>query len=184
MVYIIRNFSQDRRIEDYFDGDSDGDGDSDSDGDSDEDNQEGIVDFNTGDKGMALAVVCQWNEKEFGRDHSSSKGIDHHWIIMETIHVDKMYDMEERYEFYNRHCGGHVSLEVVKWECLSGLELVGYWKTFWLKLVQRRWKRIVAEKKKIIEARKTPKSLIYREKHGKWPEHLITMPTLRGMMAK
>ena len=29
MVYIIRNFSQDRRIEDYFDGDSDGDSDSD-----------------------------------------------------------------------------------------------------------------------------------------------------------
>jgi len=165
------------RIEDFLDSDSDSESEYESDSDYSD------FECNPGDNGMALAVVCKWNEKEFGRNSTSSMGIDYHWIVMETINVNKLEEMHERYEFYRRHCGGHVSLEVVRWECLYGMELVGYWKTFWLKLVQRKWKRIMAEKKKIIEERKMPKSLIYREKHGKWPVHLDTMPTLRGMMA-
>lgn len=157
---------------------------SDYESDYESDDDEEFVDYNQGDNGSGLAVVCQWNERIFGRTNDSSKGINNHWIVMEIININKMNEMSSRYEFYKNHCGGHVSLEVVKWECLPGLELVGYWKTYWIKLVQRRWKSVLTQRNEITKKRMNTKSLIYREKHGKWPEHLIIMPTLRGMLAK
>jgi len=150
------------------------------DSDSDSENEE----YEKGDTGTALAIVCQWNEKEFGRTNDSSKDIDHHWLVMEIISPNKMETMYERRDFYDGHSGGNVSLEVVKWECLPGLELVGYWKTYWIKLVQRKWKSVLAQRNEITKKRMNTKSLIYREKHGKWPEQLMIMPTLRGMLAK
>ena len=157
---------------------------SENESDDQSDDQSDDEDYEVGETGMALAVVCQWNEKEFGRTNDSSKGIDYHWLVMEIISPDNMDTMYQRRDFFDAHSGGKVSLEVVKWECLSGLELVGYWKTFWLKLVQRKWKKVMEVRRKISNERTSVKSLIYREKHGKWPEHLLTMPTLRGMMAK
>lgn len=137
-------------------------------------------DFKPNEKGNGLAVVCQWNEREFGRSSDSSPNIDNHWLVMELI--SNTEEMSERYDFYKNHCGGHVSLEIVDWECLPGLELVGYWKTFWLKLVQRKWKKIFAERRRIESERSKANAIIYREKHGKWQDNINYMPSLKGMM--
>ena len=41
-------------------------------------------------------------------------------------------------------------------------------KTFWLKLFQRRWKKIYQNKKDIIQKMKNPQNLLHRQIHGKW----------------
>jgi hypothetical protein len=53
-------------------------------------------------------------------------------------------------------------------------------KTYWLKLVQRSWKRVYAQRQTVINARKSPKSLLYRQTTGKWDTRL---PSIRDMFA-
>ena len=54
-------------------------------------------------------------------------------------------------------------------------------KTFWLRLVQRTWKRIYKERIRIIKKRLHPNSLHYRNIHGKWPTGLHYLPSIRDM---
>ena len=52
-------------------------------------------------------------------------------------------------------------------------------KTFWLKMVQRSWKRVYAQRQSVINTRKNPLSLIQRQCTGKWNNRL---PSIRGMV--
>ena len=56
-------------------------------------------------------------------------------------------------------------------------------KTHWLRLVQRNWKRVFKERKRIISLRGNPRALYYREVHGKWPNNCIHYPYLNGMLS-
>lgn len=55
-------------------------------------------------------------------------------------------------------------------------------KTFWLKIVQRKWKKVFAEKKKTIQQMKSYNWLRYREIYGKNPNGNY-IPSLRGMLS-
>ena len=55
-------------------------------------------------------------------------------------------------------------------------------KTFWLRLVQRRWKKISRERCDIWARRTHLSSLRYREIYGKYPVGLRVLPTIYGMM--
>lgn len=54
-------------------------------------------------------------------------------------------------------------------------------KTFWLRLVQRTWKRVYKERKEIIKKRMNPNSLHHRSLHGKWSIGLNYLPSLLDM---
>lgn len=56
-------------------------------------------------------------------------------------------------------------------------------KTFWLKLIQRKWKKIYQIRRRVLENRLQISSLYHREIHGDWPVHMRTMPGLHGLMA-
>ena len=44
-------------------------------------------------------------------------------------------------------------------------------KTHYLRLIQRKWKSIYAERRKIIAFRKNPKAINHRKIYGVWPQH-------------
>ena len=142
----------------------------DSDSDSDSEN------------GNALAIVCQWNKNKFGLDENSHKNIVSHWFVVDKLDRIDFPQMNNTLEFYKHHCMEHVRLEIIQYETLSTGEMVGYLKTFWLKIIQRKWKKIMRERKCIIALRGTPKELLYREKHGKWSTNVQFMPSLKGML--
>jgi hypothetical protein len=56
-------------------------------------------------------------------------------------------------------------------------------KTHWLRIVQRHWKKIFLERKKIIQLRKSPRNIIYREVHGKFPYPAGHLPLYQGMLS-
>ena len=56
-------------------------------------------------------------------------------------------------------------------------------KTFWLKIVQRRWKNIFRIRKNILQIRCQPSSLRFREINGRWPDSCANMPTLKCMLS-
>lgn len=45
-------------------------------------------------------------------------------------------------------------------------------KTFWIKLIQRRWKNIYKKRMHVIRNRMIPKNILRRERNGKWPTGL------------
>jgi len=57
-------------------------------------------------------------------------------------------------------------------------------KTIWLKIIQRKWKKVFAKRQQIIKYRLSPSSLSFRQLTGRWPEYCIHMPGLNGLLSK
>ena len=56
-------------------------------------------------------------------------------------------------------------------------------KTYWLRLIQRNWKRVFQERKSVERIRRQPHVLFHRQLTGEWVEGK-EMPGLTGMLAK
>ena len=76
----------------------------------------------------------------------------------------------------------YIKPEIAECLYLSGDECVAILKTFWLRLVQRAWKRVFEERKQIYARRMRPDSLRHREISGKWPTCCSKLPGLHGML--
>tara|TARA_B100000424_G_scaffold136136_1_gene103275 strand:- start:1932 stop:2648 length:717 start_codon:yes stop_codon:yes gene_type:complete len=55
-------------------------------------------------------------------------------------------------------------------------------KTFWLKMIQRKWKKIFKMRKEILSNRLQLSSMHHREIHGSWPISLRVLPGLVGLL--
>lgn len=75
-----------------------------------------------------------------------------------------------------------LNVEIGKVYYLKGDECVCVIKTFWLKLIQRAWKKIYQQRKFIHQKRSNPTSLLYRQITAKWPDNCNYMPSIRGML--
>lgn len=56
-------------------------------------------------------------------------------------------------------------------------------KTIWIKIIQRKWKKIYAERMNVIRRRFQPTSLYTREVTGKWPRNCANLPGLYKLMS-
>lgn len=56
-------------------------------------------------------------------------------------------------------------------------------KTIWLRLIQRKWKKIVKKRKEIIKNRLRMESIHERQITGKWPIELRNLPSIVGCLA-
>jgi hypothetical protein len=56
-------------------------------------------------------------------------------------------------------------------------------KTIWLKIIQRKWKKVFAERKRLLKERCLPGALYSRMMTGKWPAHCLVLPGLNGMLS-
>ena len=55
-------------------------------------------------------------------------------------------------------------------------------KTFWLRLVQRHWRKVCADRYKLMRRRMGVDTFLYFMREGKYPEGMRGFPTIRGMM--
>ena len=150
-----------------------------------------------------LAICEIFNPDIHGSSNNSSYGISGHFLVHNTISIDDWYNysfqdiitlLRDAYDHYISAWGNRVShpivlnyeaiirgckyikLDIVVLDELEGRECVGYIKTHWLRLVQRRWKKIYRERQEIIKLRAQPKSIATREQTGKWPKQSKIMP--------
>jgi hypothetical protein len=56
-------------------------------------------------------------------------------------------------------------------------------KTIWIRIIQRKWKTVFANRQKIIKYRCCPSSLSTRQLTGKWPNHCLVLPGIRSMLS-
>lgn len=64
--------------------------------------------------------------------------------------------------------GKYIKLDIIEVDELDGEEMVGYIKTFWLRIIQRKWKNIFKKRKEVIQKRKALCCMRKREINGKW----------------
>ena len=73
----------------------------------------------------------------------------------------------------------YIQPEIAECITLSSGESVAILKTFWIRIIQRVWRRVLLERKVVLEKRSTPGELYYRQTRGKWS---CAMPGLYGML--
>lgn len=57
-------------------------------------------------------------------------------------------------------------------------------KTFWLRIIQRVWKKKYQQYVERQHKKKLPQNMRYREIHGKYPKELNYLPKIRGMLSQ
>lgn len=132
--------------------------------------------------------------------------IENQFLILYTVSNREFFDKDEYEEFYNFVGINTTQIEDVfrNDESIQHNTIRNYWKlynkitkqlqivecvelesgqqtaiikTFWLKIFQRRCKKIFKERQEIIRKRSSPHALNYRRIHGKWPKDCINLPT-------
>ena len=78
----------------------------------------------------------------------------------------------------------YIKPEITECVYLNTGHYVAILKTFWLRLIQRKWKNIIKERNNIIKKRCTLNSLRHRELTGKWPKDCLCFPQLKGMLSQ
>ena len=76
----------------------------------------------------------------------------------------------------------YVKPEITECIYLDTGHCVAIIKTYWLKLIQRKWKNILKKRENIIKKRCHPNSISHREITGKWPKDCSNYPSLKGML--
>ena len=66
-------------------------------------------------------------------------------------------------------------------ELVTGEQIVII-KTIWIKIIQRKWKKVFAKRQSIIKYRSSPSSLTFKQVTGKWPEYCTHIPGLNGLL--
>jgi len=108
----------------------------------------------------------------------------------------RKYTLLKGYPKYNIYCKhpiirnykniieneNYIKPEIAKRFYLKGGECVAILKTFWIKIIQRVWKKIYKERKIILDKRKSYNYIRLRELRGNWQRPYITMPGIYGML--
>ena len=75
----------------------------------------------------------------------------------------------------------YIQPHIAKIVYLQGDEYVAILKTFWLKCVQRSWKRVFKQRNEMRKLRKQASSILYKETHNKWPDDCDELPSIYKM---
>jgi len=154
-----------------------------------------------------LAICELFNDKIHGYDEMSDPNILGHYLVMEKLDYaeeefdeyveDVLYVQNMKYDIFHNSHHFHVykhpiirnykhiisreeylKIDIVECHYLSGGECVAVLKTFWLKIIQRKWKKIYQLRQICMQKRRKIDNLRYRELHGRWPYECILPPFL------
>ena len=156
-------------------------------------------------------LVCEiFNKNIHGITSESDPNINGQFIVIEKFKINKNIQINYLFEKINKHCkwvnqfynkhfeklgdnyitnyrniikdSNYIKPEIGEIYYLRGQECVCVIKTFWLKIIQRTWKKIFKIRQHLIKRRFRPDSIIYMQTTGKWPEECVHLPSLRGMI--
>jgi len=76
----------------------------------------------------------------------------------------------------------YIKPEIGEYIILPTQEAIAILKTVWLRIIQRKWKKVFSERQTIIKHRCLNASINSREIYGKWPQTCNNLPGLKGML--
>jgi len=138
----------------------------------------GFLDNNTKEENIGYLVCCRFKNLhiEFVEDISSELVGAYHPSIRNGKHAI--------YRNYRNIISepDYIKPEIAQCVYLESKHCVAILKTFWIKWIQRTWKNICTERKRILNERCNVKSIRHRELTGKWPSICNHWPRLQGML--
>lgn len=147
-------------------------------------------------------VLCElYNERIHGEPANDSN-VGYHYLtinkykklhieyindIAEYINLEYFYLNDKNHKIYRNYRNiimrdNYVKPEIAECLYLQSGECIAIIKTFWIKIIQRKWKKIYKERQNLFMKRCSVQALKHRELTGKWPDNLI-YPSIRGMLA-
>ena len=159
-----------------------------------------------------LLIPEIYNKYYHGRTFDSDPNIDGQFLVLQSFYINPNNNMFDFFKYVNNLCKfykkyykknfcslsfphtllrnynniikhpNYLNLEIGKIYYLKGGECVCVIKTFWLKIVQRAWKKIYKIRKYIRQLRCRPDSILYRQFTGRWLQNCNFMPSIRGML--
>ena len=148
-------------------------------------------------------AICEIHNKQLhGFDENSSSDIQSHILATYVLDAEEFYDeinngsmlniMRRSYEDrmpslrhdnirnYNNIVNdpSYFTFDVVKLYELDGYETVVAKKTHWIKIIQKKWRKIYNERQRIIQGRRSVRAIQVRERTGQWPKGLRYLPTI------
>jgi hypothetical protein len=175
--------------------------DSNSDTDSEDSEYDVIYEPEECSKTRFNIVLCElFNEAIHGSPLPNSI-VAYHFLTMnryKKLHLEILNDLTEyiniEYQlYYNKNHPifknyrnivtrpNYIKPEIAECLYLTCGRCICIIKTFWLKIIQRKWRKIYNERQNIFKKRCSIQALKYREVNGKWHETLI-YPSIRGML--
>jgi hypothetical protein len=128
-------------------------------------------------------------------DYSDSESDDNDDSDINTIAIDcnAFYNTENNNQLKKPHKiirnykniiarSDYIKPEIAECLTLESQHSVAIIKTIWIKIIQRKWKKVYAERKAVIRLRMSYSSLKTREITGYWPQSCYYLPTLYGLL--
>jgi hypothetical protein len=123
-------------------------------------------------------VLCEkYNEMFHG---ISNPELNYHYLIHFRF---KRLDMNIINTYFEYEEFDNCRLEIAQCIYLPSEHCISIIKTLWLKLIQRKWKKIFNERKLCLSKRCNPNALKYKEIYGRWPNNCLIYPSLKGMLS-
>ena len=193
------------------DSDDSDDSESNSD-DDDTNTYEGNYQINNYLNKNVLLIPEIYNKYFHGKTVDSDPNIEGQFLVLQSFYLDPSSSMCNFFKYVNNLCKfyrkyyeknyydsslshkllrnynniiknpNYLNLQIGKIHYLKGDECVCVIKTFWLKLIQRSWKRVYKMRKLIMQRRCRPDSIMYRQFSGKWQDNCKFIPSIRGML--
>lgn len=76
----------------------------------------------------------------------------------------------------------YIKPEIGEYIILPTHETITILKTFWIRIIQKKWKKVFKQKQTIIRQRCSIQSLKIRQTTGYWPTYCNVLPGLKGML--
>jgi len=76
----------------------------------------------------------------------------------------------------------YIKPEIAQCILLPTNELIAILKTFWIRIIQRAWKRVYRARKDVIAKRCKPQTILQFQRTGYWPSNCRHLPTIRGLL--
>lgn len=77
----------------------------------------------------------------------------------------------------------YIKPEIGEYIILPTQEAITILKTIWIRIIQKKWKKVFVERNEIIKERCKLQSLKVRKNTGYWPTYCNKLPGLRGMLS-
>jgi len=124
-------------------------------------------------------------ENSYSRIHNAINYLKQKYLYLYTTYeFDSIFHNHPTIRNYYKIVSNpnYIQPEIGEYIILPTLEAIAILKTFWIRIIQRKWKKVFKQQQQIIGERYKLQSLQFRQTTGHWPTHCKTFPTLKGML--
>lgn len=161
---------------------------------SDDTNSDVDSNYDSDDENMLEDIY--FHEEEF---LNSEKVDNHYYIGINKVSDDKQYILYANaitnhtfFRYDIKHVTHYLqeysifacpsNMDVMKLSILDDYTYSVILKTYWLRIIQRHWKKIYSQRLAAIKKRAQLQARMYFEIHGRYPDNSYIIPTIHGML--